>query len=58
MALRNMVSGHEGDGFMVGHGDLSGPFNFNDSMIMLKAALVTNLGQDTSPKNSAFLTLK
>ena len=43
---------------MVGHGDLSGPFNFNDSMIMLKAALVTNLGQDTSPKNSAFLTLK
>mgnify|MGYP001855598920 CR=1 FL=1 len=34
VALRDMVSGHGGDGWMVGLDDLSGHSNLNDSMIL------------------------
>ena len=34
VALRDMVSGHGGDGLMLGLDDLSGLCNFHDSMIL------------------------
>jgi len=35
VALRDLVSGHGGDGLMVGRGDLSGLYKLNDSIALI-----------------------